>query len=194
MNCSNYRDQLAALTLGALEPADKHAVELHISTCAACRAALGELKSVTESLEDVQIRNDIQTSERFHRAWTAQLQKATVPSLRERAVAFLRAFRLSQSPYALPVATLALLFVIGGFWLWSTHAPDEVRSTTNPSNLSSRQPGADSEIEPTISNYQVVANRSFEKLDQLLTTQGIRTAPSLPVYTASALAISKDLE
>ena len=195
MNCSNYRDQLAALTLGALEPADKHAVELHLSTCAACRATLAELKSVTQSLEGVQTRNDIQTSERFHRAWTAQLHKASVPSFRERAAAFLKAFRLSPYHYALPIATVALLILIGAFWLWSIHAPNEVRSTTNPRNLSSRQPSADSEIEPTLSNYQVVANRSFEKLDQLLNTQGTKTAPSsLPVYTASALSISKDLE
>src|SRR3982750_3725218 len=102
MNCTHYRDQLAALALDALEPAAKQPLELHLSSCAACRAVLGELKSVTQSLEGVQTRNDIQTSERFHRAWTAQLHKASVPSFRERAAAFLKAFRLSPYHYALP--------------------------------------------------------------------------------------------
>ena len=76
MNCANYRDQLAALALGALEPAEKHAVELHLSTCAACRATLAELKSVTESLEDVQIRE----THRVHEHAAAAIIRAQKPA------------------------------------------------------------------------------------------------------------------
>jgi hypothetical protein len=99
-----------------------------------------------------------------------------------------------QPRYAMSVGIVSLLLVLGGLWFWTTRGPNQGRNTASHTNLSSNEASADSEIEPSISNYQVVANRSFEKLDQLLTTQGTKTAPSLPIYTASTLSISKDLE
>jgi hypothetical protein len=48
-------------------------------------------------------------------------------------------------------------------------------------------PKAQSDPDPTISNYQMVANRSLEKLDELLTRQGNRNPSPSPIYTASTL-------
>ena len=49
-------------------------------------------------------------------------------------------------------------------------------------------PNTKTDLDPTISNYQMVANRSLEKLDELLTKQGSRNPSPTPLYTASALA------
>jgi hypothetical protein len=48
-------------------------------------------------------------------------------------------------------------------------------------------PAANQNLEPTLSNYQMVANRSLEELDELLTRQGNRNPPPIPLYTASTL-------
>jgi hypothetical protein len=43
---------------------------------------------------------------------------------------------------------------------------------------------------PTIANYQRVANRSLEELDDLLTRQAKRNLPLAPIYTASTFALA----
>jgi hypothetical protein len=47
-------------------------------------------------------------------------------------------------------------------------------------------PTVEHDLDPTISNYQIVANRSLEELEELLTRQGNRNPPPTPLYTASS--------
>src|SRR5438477_440866 len=49
------------------------------------------------------------------------------------------------------------------------------------------KPNLKRDFDPTFSNYQMVANRSLEELDELLTRQGNRNPPPIPIYTASTL-------
>ena len=49
-------------------------------------------------------------------------------------------------------------------------------------------PPAKRDLAPTISNYQMIANHSLEKLDEVLTTEGNRNPPPAPVYTVSSFA------
>jgi hypothetical protein len=51
---------------------------------------------------------------------------------------------------------------------------------------------ADNDLEPTIANYQRAADQSLDKLDALLTRQGNRALPSMPVYTASTRTLAKE--
>jgi hypothetical protein len=50
--------------------------------------------------------------------------------------------------------------------------------------------GSESELAPTIANYQMVANQSLEKLSELLTRQGNKSLPPAPLYTASSLELA----
>jgi hypothetical protein len=45
-----------------------------------------------------------------------------------------------------------------------------------------------SDLSPTVANYQMVANRSLDKLDDLLTRQGNRNTTPASIYTASDFA------
>jgi anti-sigma-K factor RskA len=49
-NCDDVRDALAAYALGVLEPDERQVVELHLDTCARCRAELAPFERVTDSL------------------------------------------------------------------------------------------------------------------------------------------------
>jgi hypothetical protein len=51
---------------------------------------------------------------------------------------------------------------------------------------------ADNDLAPTIANYQRVANQSLDKLDVLLTRQGNRPLPSMPIYTASMFGLAQE--
>src|SRR5205814_435338 len=63
----------------------------------------------------------------------------------------------------------------------------EVRSPASAGGQAVLTPKASSDLDPTISNYHIIANRSLENLDEILTKQGNRNSAPLPIYTASIL-------
>jgi len=48
--------------------------------------------------------------------------------------------------------------------------------------------GSVKDVEPTISNYSALANRSFEQFDDLLTQQANKHFARYPVYTAAGIS------
>lgn len=46
MTCEHYRDALADLVDGALEPSGQQEIETHLETCAACQALVADLRSI----------------------------------------------------------------------------------------------------------------------------------------------------
>ena len=48
---------------------------------------------------------------------------------------------------------------------------------------------SESDLAPTIANYQMIANQSLEKLSELLTRQGNKPLPPTPVYTISSFEL-----
>jgi hypothetical protein len=61
----------------------------------------------------------------------------------------------------------------------SAPLPAQVVSTDNPGG----------ELAPSLANYQIVANRSLDELDELLTRQAHHPQPRAPIYTASAFVL-----
>jgi hypothetical protein len=53
-------------------------------------------------------------------------------------------------------------------------------------------PTSKSDLEPTIGNYQFIANQSLERLDELLNRQGSRNLPPGKVYSASIFAVTNE--
>jgi hypothetical protein len=90
---------------------------------------------------------------------------------------------------ALPA--LAALVVIGvTVAIW--RQPPVVSSSRIASTQTVSVSDADDDLAPTIANYQRVANQSLDKLDALLTRQGNRALPSMPIYTASTLGLAQE--
>jgi hypothetical protein len=96
-------------------------------------------------------------------------------------VALLRAVLLNRR-VVLPLvgATAMVIAVIALF-----ERRPGVRLPATTGNQAALTPSAKKDLEPTISNYQMVANRSLEELDELLTRQGNRNPTPTPLYTAS---------
>ncbi|HXT41433.1 MAG TPA: hypothetical protein VN887_15615 [Candidatus Angelobacter sp.] len=67
----------------------------------------------------------------------------------------------------------------------------EQRPGVSPHTQSSARavPAADvkTDLPPTVANYQMVANQSLDKLDELLTTQGSRNPSPARVYTVASV-------
>ena len=136
-----------------------------------------------ERLIAAEIRPDIQASEAFHRRLTGRLEQPA--SLWERLVAQFAAARLSWR-VALPVIGAAALVIA----LLSVLVRQPAVTPPTPIIVQAVQPPTpETDLSPTISHYQRVANRSLDELDELLTRQANRNPSPAPIYTASMFAL-----
>jgi len=182
--CSKNRKLIAWLAVDALDGRQALDLRAHLETCEGCRQYLQELSHVTEKLAAAGISSDIEPSGSFHRRVVARLRAAESVSVWESLVAHLRGTTLNWR-VALPViaAIAVLIAASSGF----VRRPD-VSPHTQFSARTALVPNSKSDLLPTIANYQMVANQSLDKLDELLTRQGNRNPSPTQIYTASTLA------
>jgi hypothetical protein len=90
---------------------------------------------------------------------------------------------------ALPVIAVLAIAVLA--MVASRHHPASSVSAP-PAVQAVSVSGSESDLSPTIANYQMVANQSLEKLSELLTRQGNKSLPPAPIYTASSLTLADE--
>jgi Putative zinc-finger len=183
--CARNRKLIAWLALDALAAREASDLRAHLATCAGCRQYLEEMSHVTATLAAAETTPQIHASEAFHRRVTDALRAEESRPAWEALVKLLQGTLLNWR-VALPVAG-ALAVVIMVLSVPSRH-PGAPLPAPAPVQVASA-PNLKSELAPTIANYQIVANRSLEELDDLLTRQSNRSQPRMPIYTASAIAL-----
>ena len=185
--CSRNRKPLAWLALGELETSKAAALRAHMQTCDGCRHYLAEISAVTEKLAAAEKTPDLQASEAFHRRLVTRLGAEQSGSVWRTLAAPIRAARLNWR-VALPmVGAAALVIVVLSIQVRQPAAPPPVLTgvpAVLPLDIKSDMP-------PTIANYQRIASRSLDELDELLTRQGKRRSSPTPNYTASMFAAAR---
>jgi hypothetical protein len=190
--CAANRKLVVGQILKTLDAQEARQLRAHLETCEGCRRYLAEISRVTECLATVKINPEIQASERFHRSVAHKLRAAKPDSFGAVLRAHMRAYILGGPLHwrvALPlVAALALIGMMVAIW---PQAPKSAprRSAAPAVTLASRP---DTDLAPTIANYQRTANESLEKLDALLTCQSKQALPALPSYTASTPRLANE--
>jgi anti-sigma factor RsiW len=185
-SCFKNQKLIAWLALDALDARRAQPLREHLATCEGCRRYLAEISNVTRRLAEAEANPGIQASESFHQRLAGRLRATKPESLGEILAAYLARFNWRV---ALPaIAVLAVIGVTVAAWRQSPGVSSPPPAGTQTVSVS----GADYDLAPTLANYQRVANQSFAKLDALLTQQGNRALPSMPVYTASMLTLAKD--
>jgi len=183
--CSNYRKRIAWLALGVLDSREECEVRAHLQTCPGCRNYLEEMSGVSDKLNACRIDPDICASESFHQKLAHRLKAQATASRWAVVVAQLQA-ALPRWKIALPVFGAAAAVVTALLLVVRPPAGSSPRSS--PIKSATAMPPAKRDLPPTISNYQMIANHSLEKLDEVLTTEGNRNPPPAPVYTVSSFA------
>ena len=186
--CLNKRKRIAWLALGELDAGQAQDLHAHLENCAGCRAYLKEISDVTEQLAAAQIESVVRASESFHQQVVGRLRAEATASVWETVSALLRGPLLNWR-VALPVVGATAVVIAVLFFVVprpGVRSPEQ----TGPQAVSSPKPKRDPQ--PTIANYQMIANQSLEKLDELLTRQSNRALPPMPIYTASTLALAKE--
>jgi negative regulator of sigma E activity len=180
--CSKNRKLIAWLALGMLEGREAAELREHISTCEGCRRYSEEIANVAARLEAAEPDSDLKASDFFHRRVAGKLRAVESSSLVERLAERVRG-AMPNWRVALPamaVLALALLVMTASQHYTAPFAPATPVAQGLPAA------GADSDLAPTLANYQMIANQSLDKLSDLLTRQGNRNLPAAPVYTASS--------
>jgi hypothetical protein len=176
--CSKYRKHIAWLALGAPDSGEERELRAHLPTCTGCRNYLEEMSGITQKLNGSRVNADIYASENFHQKLARRVKA--------KEARFRWAMPEPKWKMALPVIGAAAAVVTA--LLLAVRPP--AGSSPSPSRITSvtAMPPAKGELPPTISNYRMVANRSLERLDELLRSEGNRNPPPAPVYTASSLS------
>jgi anti-sigma factor RsiW len=184
--CSRNRRLIAWLALDALDAQKAAALRAHLARCEGCRRYWREISSVTETLASAQPDSNLEASELFHHKVAAKLQAVEASSVLEDLAAWLRGSILNWR-VALPA--IAVLAIAVAALVAPRHHPASSVSAP-PAVQAVSASGSESDLAPTIANYQMVANQSLEKLSELLTRQGNKSLPPAPVYTASSLELT----
>jgi hypothetical protein len=177
--CNKNRKLIAWLALDALDARQAQELRAHLENCAGCRGYMEEISSVTEKLATAETGSDIQATESFHRRVVDAVRATEGDSVWKTLVEQTRRAVLNWR-LALPVAGAAVLLVLS-LVVWHSRVPSPVQRDAQ----TTKTPSFEADLQPTVGNYEMVANRSLEKLDELVTEQGNRNSPPAPIYTAA---------
>jgi len=182
--CSSNRKLIAWLAVDALDDRQTRSLRAHLETCEGCRRYLAEISNVAQKLSAAATPPDIQAAESFHQRVLGALRAEETASTRENLLARLRATLLTWR-VVLPTVGATALAIVALSLVARRPAVPVPAPTVAQAVLT---PNAKRNLDPTISNYRTVANRSLEQLDELLLRQGNRNPSPTPLYTASSLS------
>jgi len=186
--CAQNRKLIAWLASNALDARQTRQLQAHLETCEGCRRYLAEISNVTEMLVQTEADADVQASEVFHQKLAGRLRAAKPDSIGEILASYLRGTLLNWRVALPAIAAFVVIGVTVAIW----RQPPVVPSPQIVSTQIAPASDADDDLAPTIANYQRVANQSLDKLDALLTRQGNRPLPSMPIYTASTFGLAQE--
>jgi len=181
--CSRNRKLIVCLALDELDNRQARDLRAHLENCDGCARYMAEISSVTEKLTAPEQASGIRASESFHRSLMSRLRAEESGSAWETLAAYLREIGMQRRLTLAVVAVVAVLIAALSLY--------EQRPGVSPHTQSSARavPAADvkTDLPPTVANYQMVANQSLDKLDELLTTQGSRNPSPARVYTVASV-------
>lgn len=174
--CSKNRKLIAWLAVDALDAKQATALREHFTQCKGCRGYWAEISNVTQGLKAAPSASDLEASDSFYRR-VAERLKAVEPSsvLGDLAMSFresLLNWRVAVPAAAVMIIAIIVLVAPPRTPTVSVSTPGTVQAT-----LSSK---SGNDLSPTLANYQMIANQSLDKLDELLIQHGSKPLPPAP--------------
>ena len=188
--CPPSSDQLAALVLGALDPAAERPLRDHVAACPACAQRLRELTALAGELAAVPAPPaDFTPSPDFHRDWVRRLPAAN-PSASASAprrpaakgtgvgalanwVEYWRQLTAGWRAAWPALAAVVILLALQSAWLHRHPAPPRLAATTPPTTTVDAGAPANPAAPTTLAQYLGAVNHSPEALDALLSREAL---------------------
>ena len=184
--CSQNRKQITWLALGELDAGSEKSLREHLAGCDGCRRYFEEISGVTEKLAAAEPDSSIQAPDFFHQRLTEKLRAAESGLIFKGAAAWF-ARMTPVWRVALPGMAVVLLAV---FVVVTRRQPSDVAVAPPPVVQVVTKLNSESDLAPTMGNYQMIAGQSLDKLDEVLTKEGNENLSPAPIYTASMSKLS----
>jgi len=181
--CLSKRKIIVWLALDILDESKRNGLRAHLSACEGCRSYLRSISNVTGKLGATKPGLELEPSHSFHRDLVKRLEADRSLSFSKVLGAAVGMVRWQH--WGVALAALACIGAVTWALLRQQDVPEVQRTGVQIVERSRLQSGKN--LLPTVSNYQIVANRSLERLDELLTLQGNVKINSSESYTASIL-------
>jgi hypothetical protein len=182
--CFSKRKLIAWLALGELDARGAQDLRAHLETCTGCRRYFEAISGVARRLTAADTQSNLEASASFHRTLMGRLREQPAGSFWSTLAGWRPECRLSWR-VAL-TATAVLLILAWG--LLPRHRDDS--SSRRAGHPAPERLVLARDLSPTVANYQQVASRSLDDLDELLGAQARRRAPRTSSYTASIFAVA----
>lgn len=172
------------MAVNAIEGEPARELRSHLESCRGCRQYLAEISNVGERIGGAEVETGIEASPAFHRKVAAALRRQEA-----RPEKFATILRALLSGWRAGVAVSLVLFTTAATLMLrlAQHQPPTSMPGDNPIEAAVSS-GPPTDVEPTISNYSAIADRSFEQFDELLTQQANKHFTHYPVYTAGGVS------
>ena len=183
--CSNRRKPIALLALNELDDQKAQPLRSHLQSCIGCRQYFEEISTVTGKMAAVESTSEIEASDAFHRSVVVRLRGQE--SAGRKIMGLLG--NLLNWRVALPATAVCVVLIIG------LRAQRQILNVQpQPPAPMQRQivsaPDATTGVPPTVGNYQMAADQSLQKFDELLNQEAKEPPPPVPTYTASTLTLA----
>jgi hypothetical protein len=187
--CSQHRQSITWMALGALDKENARQLRAHLETCPACRQYCQQVAAVCQ---DHQAAADLlpqaHADESFHRQLRRRIEADAERPVFARMLE--AAFRLAGSRM-LPVTagmTAAVALLMAVVWLRPSPSGSLPPTLTITAPSLPASPLSDPASSPTLAHYRLVANASLDSLDELLTRQAVGGSSPGPGATFSPLS------
>jgi len=168
---------MVLLAAGELEPGQAQQVQAHAKVCPVCACYLREMTAVSEALQTDAAEPALEASDRFH-AMVLRRLRTPQPAI---GWSWFEQLTSIQKWGAAAIALAVGVALLSAMFAKPPHAPPRHIATNTPARH------AGPELAPTLSNYQIVANRSLDEFDGLLTRQANQGLPRVRLYTPASV-------
>lgn len=183
--------RLAMLALNALDEDKACELQHHLATCEGCQSYLEELRNVSRNISELGPLTDLPRPRDFHQKLLNRLEaerSRSVSQISNLVASFAFSWRAALPVLGASAAAIAVLLILH-------HQPTKPNQPATPLAKTIATTTANQiNFSPTFSTYQFLANRSPEKLDELLTREANRNPVPAPIYTAATLSRSELIE
>ena len=182
--CAKNHQRLGWLAINALEPRQTEELRAHLETCPGCRHYFQEMMGLTGKLTATGLP-EIEASEAFHRTLVRRIEAEGGPGAWEALGTFMRLGGLKWHVIAPVTAGVIAVLVAVLIALAPQRRQPSVARVVEPVAATTK---AATEVSPTLGNYRMLVNRSFDALDQELTREEEARPAGAPVYTMSSMS------
>jgi hypothetical protein len=183
--CKKNRKLIVWMILGELETGRREVIRAHLEQCEECRAYFEEMSDISSGLANAGTCETVQASSLFHLKLLGKLRSE---ERRSPLATLVEQVRWAGLKWRVGLWTTGVV-AVGLIGIFTLLRPADGPAKRLETRHVPPEPRSRDAMDPTISNYEMVANLAPEKFDKFLIEQGSKNISPTPIYRAFTLPL-----